>query len=136
MPADVQIQTEIQFVTDMAAGLTGDIPERCQTGCVIEKIPVVRQIEAVVLRDECDPRHRVHGELRVEVMNILTSDTIQETHIVVTEWKQLVERIAAAIGMAAVAGCEVVADPTLRIHRQWEAITDTGSCGKRGYVQS
>lgn len=63
----------------------------------------------MVLGNECEPRLRMQSKLGIKVVDILSAHSIQETHVIVSERKELVKGISLTIIRISVAGSVVVA---------------------------
>ena len=109
MAVDVDIEAQIQFVTYIPTCLAGGVATIGDTCSIVQGVMGIRQKEAMVLDDGCKPRLRMKGHLDIEVVDILPAYPIQETHIIVSEGKELVKGVALTIIRIFVARSVVVA---------------------------
>src|SRR5690606_6101032 len=109
MTTEMNINPQIDFIPDMTARLAGNITQCFRACCVIKVITFVRQIETMILADECEPGLRMQGELGIEIMNILPPYPVHISQIIMAERKKMMKRTATAVIGIFIPGSKIVA---------------------------
>src|SRR5260221_297373 len=114
MSRQVEIDQQVELVSDVGSRGAARVDTFQAAGRAKKRRAGLREMEIVILQKEIDPVGRIGHELHVQVLNVLSSDQIQVTQIIMTEWEELIERAeSGSLTRLSIARGKIVVEPNL-----------------------
>ena len=92
MRRQMEMGGEVDFIADVGAGPAGGVAAKDRAAGVVQGVPGAVEVEDVVLYGAGDPPRRKEGQLRTDVVDVLTANQVEVAEIGVAPGKELLAR--------------------------------------------